>query len=223
MAGPVCDRFLAAWQIANRTIDFPFASHFLQEPPWIDSALDAASVAGDSGPAILALYRTHVAHAVASQPQLPLLRGIFEWLRANGVPIFVASNDRAFATPAMLRWAGFDRYVQRVFVSEALSQSYPGAEKPNVEFFTAIARHEGWTHADLARVAYIGDSEARDVIPASASGMVAVRYLVRRQDGGSGWRDDSAATAARYSYDDRAGMKPVLSRVLADMGYKLKT
>ncbi len=219
-ADTACNRFLAAWDMANRSIDFPFASHFLQEPPWIEAALQAAELGqgSDTGPAILSIYRAHVADAIASQAQLPLLRGVFEWLHGSNVTVAVASNDRAFATPAMLRWAGLETFVRRVFVSETLSREFPKAEKPNVEFFTAIAQLEGWMRADLRRVAYIGDSEARDVVPARASGMVTVRYRVKRADGGSGWRDESASTAADYCYDDRADMRAILSRVLQSMG-----
>ena len=214
----VCDAFIANWRVANREIDFPFASHFGQEEPWIQSALratvpelkDAASV----GPAILSLYRARVADAVARQPQLPVLKEALQWLREIGAAVWVASNDRAFATPSLLAWAGLDDCIDKIFVSEALSRIYPKAEKPNVEYFKAIVSAGGLDETDLARVIHIGDSELRDIAPARACGMTTVRYLAPTLGRAAAWRDNADATAAHYAYSDRALLKSTLAQIL---------
>lgn len=214
----VCDAFLANWRIANREIDFPFASHFAQEEPWIQAALRAAVPAlkdpASVGPDLLSLYRARVADVVARQTQLPVLRDVMQWLRATGAAVWVASNDRAFATPSLLAWAGLDVYVDRIFVSESLSRTYPKAEKPNFEYFKAIVSAGGLDEANLARAVHIGDSELRDIAPARALGMTTVRYRAPTAGRAATWRDNAEVTAAHYAYSDRTLLKPILAQIL---------
>jgi FMN phosphatase YigB (HAD superfamily) len=216
----ICDTFIAHWRTANREIDFQFASHFAQEEPWIQSALQATALcskdAETSGPAVLSIYRALLGDAISRQTHLPLLRDTLHWLRAAGGNVWVASNDRSFATPSFLRWAGLDRYVEKTFVSEGLSRKFPKAEKPNIEFFSAIVSLGGLSGGDMRRVVHIGDSELRDIIPARTCGMTTVRYLAPRSRSSSSWRDSADDTIADYSYSDRSDLKKTLERVISD-------
>lgn len=216
------EAFFDVWLRENRRYDFPFASHFLQEESWIVRSLNrvhsrmGAPEPSDIPmlcPAILRRYRELARSDLQSQEQLPSLRRLFKWLSSKGVVTCIGSNDRDYATRAMLDWAGLAPLVDHIFTSEKLSEKHLRAEKPDPEFFRAIfaelKRPKGrWRH-----VAYIGDSEERDIIPAKALGITTVRYL-GRPPYQSRWARWSPRSVADYKVKHRMELRETLLKIL---------
>jgi len=212
--------FLDNWKNENYSYDFRFASHFMQEEVWISRALcdvgiefDSARIA-DLSRCILECYRARLREALSSQDQLPLIRDLMHGLSERGVRILVASNDREYATPAMLEWSGLLPFVEGVYTSEGLSRRYPKAEKPHMEFFWAWAELSGISPGQYDRVIYIGDSEDNDIRPVSAIGMKTVRVFItyhKHSYGSQGASILTAADAVVRSYDE---LMPVVYKLI---------
>lgn len=214
--------FFDHWNRENRDFDFPFASHFAQEESWVVRSLN--HVRSEQGvpeprdipmiaPAVLRRYRQLARKDLQAQRQLPLLRRLFKWLSSMGVVVCIGSNDRDWATRAMLDWVGLAPFVDRVFTSEGLSEKHPGAEKPNPKFFRAMLLElerslEGWS-----KVVYVGDSEERDIKPAKALGITTVRYL-GRPPYQSPWAHWSPRSVADYRVRDRSELQRTLQEIL---------
>lgn len=203
------DRFLALWSEENDSYSFPFASHFLQEETWIgrallrlsdsDGAPDPADVP-DLAPRILRHYRAAVRRIVAAQPQLPALIGVLKALKARDCIVAVASNDRTFATRALMAWTGYAPYLDAVLVSEEMSTAAERIEKPDPRFFAKAIERLGQRGLAPSRLIYVGDSEANDVAAPKALGFTTVRYINPNNPKSRSWLDHSQATAADYAY-----------------------
>lgn len=203
------ENFFSSWVEENWHFDFPFASHFLQEEAWpmraalkVNDAhdLDARTTLPQMLPAILNSYRVHVKKIISCQPQLEMLRTMVKMLKAEGHVIGVASNDREFATRAMLNWACLDKDLDFVFTSEGLSQKYPGAEKPALKFFHSIRSELGRFAGPDASIVYIGDSELKDIIPSMELGWTPVRFFNQNEQRAAIWLGTSNTTVAPLSY-----------------------
>jgi FMN phosphatase YigB (HAD superfamily) len=191
------DRFFAAWSEENNGYSFPFASHFLQEETWISRALlrlgdsegapDPSDVP-DLAPRILRRYRAAARRIVAAQPQLPALRRLLEALKARGCVVAVASNDRTFATRALMAWTGYAPFLDAILVSEDMST--PGERIERL-------KERG---PSPSRLIYVGDSEANDVAAPKALGFTTVRYINPKNPKSRTWLDHSQTTAADYAY-----------------------
>ena len=129
---------------------------------------------------LLAVYRRCVREVISCQQQLPTLRAALTALAADGVALGVASNDREYATRAMLRWAELDRDLTWIVTSEGLSMHHPSAEKPSPAFFTAALAATGRTMDAWRTCVYVGNSERNDIAPARALGFRTVRYRSSR-------------------------------------------
>lgn len=203
------DRFLAAWSEENDGYSFPFASHFLQEETWISRALlrladsEGAPDPGDVpdlAPRILRRYRAAARRIVAAQPQLPALRRLLEALKARGCVVAVASNDRTFATRALMAWTGYAPFLDAVLVSEEMSTAAERIEKPDPRFFAKAIDRLGQRGLAPSRLIYVGDSEANDVAAPKALGFTTVRYINPNNPKSRTWLDHSQTTAADYAY-----------------------
>jgi FMN phosphatase YigB (HAD superfamily) len=188
LAPALRSELLATWRQANREVDHPFASHFVQEEVWPLHALlrlrDRGALPPDEVPlrsaSLLAVYRRCVREVISCQQQLPTLRAALTALAADGVALGVASNDREYATRAMLRWAELDRDLTWIVTSEGLSMHHPSAEKPSPAFFTAALAATGRTMDAWRTCVYVGNSERNDIAPARALGFRTVRYRSSR-------------------------------------------
>jgi len=203
------DRFLAAWSEENDSYSFPFASHFLQEETWIGRALlrlgdsEGAPDPGDVpdlAPRILRRYRAAVRRIVATQPQVPALIAVLKALKARGCIVAVASNDRTFATRALMAWTGYAPYLDAVLVSEEMSTAAERIEKPDPRFFAKAIDRLGQRGLAPSRLIYVGDSEANDVAAPKALGFTTVRYINPNNPKSRSWLDHSQTTAADYAY-----------------------
>lgn len=217
--------FFSYWREENLKTDYPFASHFLQEETWPIRGLMRLNRATGLPPAaeipllsltILKRYRELARIQISAQPQLPLFREIFTWLKRVRAIIGVASNDREFATKAMLIWADLAEYLDGVFTSERLSKKYPKAEKPAPEFFHAIFDEIKRPLSEWDHVVYVGDSEKNDILPARSLGLCTVRYLNKRTPQDALWIDSTMESVADYQCSDRKQLLGILCKILKE-------
>ncbi|MCU0895315.1 MAG: HAD family hydrolase [Rhodospirillales bacterium] len=203
------DPFLAAWSEENDGYSFPFASHFLQEETWISRALLRLADRGgapdpgevpDLAPRILRRYRAAARRTVAAQPQVPALIRLFQALKARGCLVAVASNDRTFATRALMAWTGYAPFLDAILVSEEMSAPGERIEKPDPRFFAAAIERLQDRGPMATRLIYVGDSEANDVAAPKALGFTTVRYINPKNPKSRTWLDHSQTTAADYAY-----------------------
>lgn len=215
--------FFNYWREENMKIDYPFASHFLQEEIWPIRSLMRLNRARGVPPAgdiplisltILKMYRELARIQISTQSQLPLLREIFTWLKRVGAFIGVASNDREFATRTMLIWAGLAEFPDWVFTSEGLSKKYSKAEKPAPEFFRAIFDEIKQPLSEWDHVVYVGDSEKNDILPARSLGLYTVRYLNKRTSQNTLWIDSTMKSVADYQSSDRKQLLSIFRKIL---------
>jgi FMN phosphatase YigB (HAD superfamily) len=222
----LCERFLELWSEENNTHSFPFASHFIQEESWIGRALLRLSDAEhrpdpgdvpDLAPRILRRYRAAVRRIVGRQPQVGPLIAVLQKLKAKGCAVGVASNDRTFATRALMAWTGYAPYLDFVLVSEELSTPAERIEKPDPRFFAKALdslRDRGLTPS---RLVYVGDSETNDIAAPRSLGFTTVRYINPNNPKSRSWLDHSETTAADYAYRRVEELPALFDAILATL------
>lgn len=220
------DRFLDLWCEENDSHSFPFASHFIQEETWIGRALmrlGDAEGRPDPGevpelaPRILRRYRAVVRRLVAAQPQVGPLIAVLRSLKERGCIVGVASNDRTFATRALMAWTGYASFLDFVLVSEELSTAAERIEKPDPRFFARSLERLGERGMTPSRVVYVGDSEANDISAPRSLGFTTVRYINRNNPKSRAWLDHSQTTAADYVYRSVDELPALFDTILDDL------
>ncbi len=93
-------------------------------------------------------------------------------LRAAGVRVHLASNQRAERAEVMVHRLGYAHEFDRLFVSHAL-----GAVKPDPAFFRAVVDDLGVAPADLVLV----DDNAANIASAAALGLGTVAWSVHEE------------------------------------------
>lgn len=167
------DKFLTSWSEANKKINFPFASHFIQEEPFIQDGLKAAGVKDDLRSllalAILMEYRKQFKALLGKDPRRDEIRESLSELKNRGKHLAVLSNDRDFATRSMMSWIGVTDLFDHFLTSEEI-----GIEKPDPEVFTIASEWFGKTVEDIV---YIGDDPERDIVCAHNAGVKVILYV----------------------------------------------
>jgi len=211
------------WREENSTTDYPFASHYLQEETWIvNSLLRLNTTRGTPDISDIPLislsflrrYRELARMQISKQPQLPLVRELFAWLKSTNIAIGVASNDREYSTNSIMAWTGLSRYLDWIFSSEGLSKKYPKAEKPRPEFFNAILKEIKRPITEWSCVLYVGDSERNDILPAKAAGITTIRYINEQNPKNSSWVDPTMDSVADYRCSERSQILSMLQAIL---------
>lgn len=222
------DPLLTAWAEENDRYSFPFACHFLQEEFWIARALMrlatphgliAPAAVPELAPRILRRYRAAARAVLAAQPQHPTVAAVMTQLKHAGCAVAVASNDRAFATPAIVAYTGYGDLIDIVVTSEGMSSPQERVEKPAPLFFTRAVETMNAAGFGASHIVYVGDSEANDVETPRAMGFTTVRYINRLNPKARAWLDHRETTAADYSYTAFTEMPDLFSRVLRDLGF----
>lgn len=180
--------FLSAWDEANDKLNFPFASHFLQEEPFIQAALKAIGVDDGKRPtlalAILGYYRESFQEHLENDPRRGEIRDTLTELRKRGKHLAVLSNDRDFAARSMFAWLGIEDLFEHFLTSEEI-----GVEKPDPEVFKIASQRFGKPIQDII---YVGDDPERDVVCAHNAGAKAILYVPPGKFRSStSWRDYS--------------------------------
>lgn len=213
--------FLNDWTSVNNELNFPFAAHFLQEEVFIWQAIlrrieDVDPAVRADLPVVIAelllAYRAHARAVIGGQRHLGVLRAMLAGLTDRGVVLGVASNDREYATPALLDWAGLAPFFRFVFTSEGLSRRHEGAEKPSPAFFEAVKQEVGLA-AGHSRTYYVGDDESRDVETPAACGFKTIRLLLA-SDPAKTWVDNSPHSAADHVARSLGDLGDLFERIL---------
>lgn len=203
------DDFLSAWKYENRNHDFPFASHFMQEEFWISRAAWPFYKAGQITSKrlfpvwianILSTYRAIALEAIEEQTHLPELRTALDTATAKGYTLSVASNDRYFATSAMLSAANILSKFRFTVTSEELSFTVSGAEKPSPVFFETLLSVMGINEHNTT-VFYLGDDEERDIRGVENTPIIGVRFL-GNSSASCNWLDLTARTQAPIRFSN---------------------
>ena len=165
------DRLTEAWATADREVNYPFATHFLQEEPFVQSALSRLAVPAPAralaGPRLLRMCREEI-RKVLGERDVSELVGALQALQAKAKRLAVLSNDRSYTTPTLLKWLGLDGYFSTVLVSEDI-----GCEKPDPRMFQALIEA---VDMPPERIAYIGDDTVRDVQAGQRAGLKTILW-----------------------------------------------
>jgi HAD superfamily hydrolase (TIGR01549 family) len=181
-------KFLSAWSRSNSELNFPFASHFSQEEPWIQQGLREAGVPEEIrslfGPQILSEYRLSFKTLLENDPRRKELRETLEAFKNKGKHLAVISNDRSFTPKATLTWLGIADLFDHFLTSEEI-----GIEKPDPRVFEVAAERFGRPIGDII---YVGDDPIRDVQCAHKAGAKAILYVPpEKYRSSKSWRDYS--------------------------------
>jgi len=187
------------WEKADVEVNFPFASHFLQEEPIIQAWLKQLGVPPTRrallAPEILVAYRKGLKRFLEGKfTHYKELFEILKYLKDIGKQLLVMSNDREFATISMLEWLGIAKYFDHVITSEEV-----GVEKPDPKIFDRVM--------DLAdvqckeQVMFVGDDPDRDVAGSKKYGFYTVLFAPPQEYlKSTTWREYSQGTFIEPDY-----------------------
>ena len=164
--------FLEAWRTANGKMNWPYASHFSQEEPFIQRALKDCGLeqAGPIfAPAILAAYRLRLTEHRKASPTAPVVRDVLGGLKRKNKIVGIVSNDREWAPGACMKAYGAYGFLDAIFTSEGI-----GIEKPDPRIFERVCDH---LNVNLNDICYVGDDPVRDVQCPKKLGIKAVLFV----------------------------------------------
>ena len=184
--------FTRVWLDADSRITFPFASHFMQEEAFVTAALSGLGLQREHrallAPKLLGSYRAQLKKHLHNAGRRSPLRKVLRALRESGRLLVVFSDDRDWATEAMLKWFGIGVFFEGwIFTSEGT-----GVAKTDPRVFDFLIARIRRRIPDIRpkEALYIGDDWQRDVDSPKRRGWRAVLYGPHRtRDQTTGWRD----------------------------------
>jgi HAD superfamily hydrolase (TIGR01509 family) len=177
-------KFVKAWSDVNRSLNYPFCSHFAQETPLIKAVLEklGARKKDRTGVAqqLLVSYRIGLEYVLKRDPDVAKVKAVLGELRRRKKKLMILSNERIDTLNAQLDWTGLGGFFDKVIISRKL-----GIEKPDPRIFRHMIRA-----FDLpeGRILFVGDDPERDIRPAKALGMKAV-LLEQPKESAASWRN----------------------------------
>ncbi len=173
------------WIKANREVDFPYLSHFMQEEPIVQRALAGLKVAEETaaqlGLELLKEYRACYQAFIRTDPRTAEVRETLGELKKRGKRLGVFSNDRVLGLGMALNLMAIRPLFEYVETSEST-----GFEKPDPRVFEHIIAHFGLAPEEIV---YVGDDQIRDIDAAKKHGLKAVWYKVDSRRYSEPWRD----------------------------------
>ncbi len=176
-------RFTSAWAAINRTVNYPFCSHFSQEIPLARALLEKLGVRRKDrtrmSQQLLVSYRVGLEYALKHDPAIPKAKAVLGELKRRGKRLMILSNERVYTLNAQLDWTGLAGFFEKIIISRKL-----GIEKPDPRIFRHMIRA-----FDLpeSKILFVGDDPERDVKPAKLLGMKAA-LLKQPEDAAAAWR-----------------------------------
>lgn len=180
------EKFTADWSIANENLSFPFASHFMQEEPFIQMGLKSVGVADEIrvflGLKILEIYREEFRNLLTNDPRKEIIRKVLVGIKNKGKQTAIISNDRTFSARASFAWMGIENLIDHYLPSETI-----GFSKPDPLVISVAAEYFG--HGP-EQIIYVGDDPIRDVQCAHKAGAKAILYIPpKKYRTSTTWRD----------------------------------
>lgn len=181
--------FSKAWSKVNNEVQFQYASHFSQEEPFIQQALELISVPADIRmlltPQILSIYRFAFKSLLKSDMRKTEVNAVLKKLKERNKKMGILTNDRKFTARATLTWMDAYSYIDKFFSAEEI-----GYEKPDPQVFDVISER---FNSPLSDIIYIGDDPIRDIKCAHDAHVKAVLYVPPKQYRTSkSWRNYAA-------------------------------
>jgi HAD superfamily hydrolase (TIGR01549 family) len=176
-----------AWKKANIEVDYPFCTHFTQEEPIVQRALQQLKVPEDVaaflGLDLLREYREGLKTVIANDPRTREVKATLERLAAGEKRLAVFSNDRRIGLGLVLKSMGIRPLFQYIETSDSI-----GIEKPDPRVFQHLI---SFFQTEPGNIAYVGDDPIRDIEPAKSQGLQAIFYKVDANKYTLPWRDYS--------------------------------
>lgn len=180
------ERFIADWSSSNEHLSFQYASHFMQEEPFIQWGLRSVGVPDDVrallGLKILEMYREEFRNLLMNDPRKEIIRKTLTNIKNKGKQTAIISNDRTFSAKASFAWMGIENLIDHYLPSEII-----GFEKPNPIVIRVAAEYFG--HG-VEQIIYVGDDPVRDIQLAHQAGAKAILSIPPvRYRHSTVWRD----------------------------------
>lgn len=164
------ERLIAEWSSSNEHLSFQYASHFMQEEPFIQWGLRSVGVPDDVrallGVKILEMYRVEFRNLLMNDPRKEIIRKTLTDIKNKGKQTAIISNDRTFSAKASFAWMGIENLIDHYLPSEII-----GFEKPDPIVIRVAAEYFGHS---TEHIIYVGDDPIRDIQLAHKAGAKAI-------------------------------------------------
>lgn len=164
------ERFIAEWSSSNEHLSFQYASHFMQEEPFVQWALRSVGVSDDVrallGVKILEMYRGEFRNLLMNDSRKEIIRKTLTNVKNKGKQTAIISNDRTFSAKASFAWMGIENLIDHYLPSEII-----GFEKPDPIVIRVAAEYFG--HGP-EQIIYVGDDPIKDIHLAHSAGAKAI-------------------------------------------------
>ncbi len=180
------ERFVAEWGSSNKHLSFQYASHFMQEEPFIQWGLRAVGVSDEIraflGPKILEIYREEFRTLLINNPRKEMIKKTLIGIKNMGKQTAIISNDRTFSARASFSWMSIEQLIDHYLPSEII-----GFEKPDPMVIRVAAEYFGH---NPEQIIYVGDDPIRDIQLAHKAGAKAILSVPPQKYRTSNvWRD----------------------------------
>lgn len=180
------ERFIADWSSSNENLSFQYASHFMQEEPFIQWGLRAVGVLDEVrallGLKILEMYREEFRNKLINDPRKEMIKKTLTSLKNMGKQTAIISNDRTFSARASFAWMGIENLIDHYLPAEII-----GFEKPDPIVIKVAAEYFG--HGP-EQIIYVGDDPIRDIQLAHKAGAKAILSIPpKKYQNSTAWRD----------------------------------
>lgn len=167
------EKFIAEWSVSNENLSFQFASHFMQEEPFIQWGLRAVGVPDEIrvflGIKILEIYREEFRNLLVNDSRKEVLRKVLVGIKNKGMQTAIISNDRTFTARASLAWMGLENLIDHYLSAETI-----GFEKPDPLVIKVAAETFGCVPQEII---YVGDDPVKDIYCAHGVGAKAILVI----------------------------------------------
>lgn len=182
------------WQRANKEMNWKYASHFSQEEPFIQRALEAYNVPAAKrtvlAPKILTAYRRFLTQHRTKYPNKFIVKEVLTSLKEKKKLRGILSNDREWAPRSCMETYGVLDLFNNIFTSESI-----GLEKPDPKIFEHVCDAMATEPEDMC---YVGDDPVRDIQCPKQLGIKTVLFVPPgKYKQSESWRDYNAKISER--------------------------
>jgi len=184
---------LENWEKADKKVNYPHISHFLQELPIVEEFLIKLGVKerrGSLAKKLLQIYREGWKEIYQNNPRKEDLKRTLKKLIRMGKKLSIFSDGRKIDVKEAMKIYGISKYFKFIITSEEL-----GFEKPNPFVFKFLLKKLKESPSD---VVHTGDNLSKDIEGAKRIGLKAILYIPPKKYRRSvPWRDYSKKTSIK--------------------------